>query len=210
MSGKKQFDEERALVQATSLFRHSGYAGTSIDDLLRVTGLSRSSLYSTFGTKEQLFLRVLNQYCEEMMQILAPENRLAPAVALRAFLQRLLDVLEAWGRPGGCLLTNSCGEAGSLPDLVRRRAADGLEEQVEQLRVYFQAARERHELPADVDVDHLATFFMSVRQSICLLWRAGSSRGKLEDVIGTSLEVLPATPVEPGQAAVVTIGAVGR
>lgn len=196
MSGKKQFDEEQVLVRATDLFRHSGYTSASIDDLVQATGLSRSSLYNTFGTKEQLFLRILNQYCEEMIQVLTPEIGLPPAAALRAFLLRLLDALEAWGPSGGCLLTNSCAEAGSLPDSARLRAADGLGEQVDQLRVYLQAARDRGELSADVDVDELAMFFMSVRQSIGLLWRAGSPRGKLEDVIDTSVKVLPATPVK--------------
>lgn len=38
-----------------------GYEGTSVDDLVRVTGVHRGSLYKTFGSKRELFLASMRQ-----------------------------------------------------------------------------------------------------------------------------------------------------
>ena len=38
-----------------------GYAGTSLDNLARVTGLGKQSIYNSFGGKHELFLRVLSE-----------------------------------------------------------------------------------------------------------------------------------------------------
>ena len=62
MAGKKQFDVGVALDAAMVQFWRAGYADTSLDDLSRTTGLNRSSLYSSFGDKESLYLRCLDRY----------------------------------------------------------------------------------------------------------------------------------------------------
>src|SRR5690242_627564 len=66
MPKKKQFDETEVLMKAKDLFSEKGYNGTSMDDLVQATGLSRSSIYDTFGDKHGLFLKSLNFYrCSE-------------------------------------------------------------------------------------------------------------------------------------------------
>ena len=58
----KQFDEAEVLKKAKAVFTEKGYNGTSMDDLVQATGLSRSSIYDTFGDKHGLFLKTLDQY----------------------------------------------------------------------------------------------------------------------------------------------------
>ncbi|WP_189960211.1 TetR/AcrR family transcriptional regulator, partial [Streptomyces alanosinicus] len=62
MAGKKQFDMDTVLDAAMIQFWRSGYADTSLDDLSRATGLNRSSIYSSLGDKDALFLRCLDRY----------------------------------------------------------------------------------------------------------------------------------------------------
>ena len=62
MAGKKQFDMATALDAAMIQFWRAGYADTSLDDLSRATGLNRSSIYSSLGDKDTLFLRCLDRY----------------------------------------------------------------------------------------------------------------------------------------------------
>src|SRR5262249_47119829 len=155
----------------------------SVDDLVQATGLSRSSLYSTFGNKEQLFLAVLDQYCAQMMTSLVPDPDAPPAVALERFLLDLLDTLVAWGELGGFLGTTPCSELGNTPPSIQQRAVNGLREQEDQLRDYLASAQRRGDLPPDADVDQLASYFVAIRQSVGLLWRAGESREKLAEII---------------------------
>ena len=59
MARPKAFDEAVVLSQARGLFASQGYNGTSIDDLVRETGLLRGSLYKAFGSKRNLFAILL-------------------------------------------------------------------------------------------------------------------------------------------------------
>jgi len=59
MARPRTFDEVDVLSKARQLFAAQGYNGTSIDDLVRVTGLLRGSLYKAFASKRNLFEMVL-------------------------------------------------------------------------------------------------------------------------------------------------------
>ncbi len=51
----KLFNKEEVLEKAMELFWKKGYHATSIHDLVDFLGLSRSSIYDTYGGKKQLF-----------------------------------------------------------------------------------------------------------------------------------------------------------
>ncbi|MFT5892297.1 MAG: TetR/AcrR family transcriptional repressor of nem operon [Dokdonia sp.] len=59
------FDRIQVLEKVKHLFWDKGFNGTSMQDLVDVTGLNRSSLYNSFGNKKALYELVLTQYQEE-------------------------------------------------------------------------------------------------------------------------------------------------
>ena len=59
MARPRNFAEDVVLAQAAELFARLGYNAASIDDLLAATGLQRGSLYKAFGSKRNLFDKVL-------------------------------------------------------------------------------------------------------------------------------------------------------
>lgn len=67
------------------LFWRQGAATTGIQDIVTATGLNRSSLYATFGGKQELYLAALRRYQERrsrpMFRRLAEDGRGLPAVA---------------------------------------------------------------------------------------------------------------------------------
>ncbi len=58
----REFDEAEALDCALELFWRQGYEGTSIADLRTAIGITAPSLYAAFGSKEELYRRVLERY----------------------------------------------------------------------------------------------------------------------------------------------------
>jgi AcrR family transcriptional regulator len=62
MGRPRQFDEKHVLRAVREQFWNAGYAATSLEDLKRVSGLGKGSLYAAFGDKHQLFLRALRSY----------------------------------------------------------------------------------------------------------------------------------------------------
>lgn len=56
------FDRVQVLEKVRDLFWSKGFNGTSMQDLVDVTGLNRSSIYNSFGNKKALYEMVLKQY----------------------------------------------------------------------------------------------------------------------------------------------------
>ena len=68
MARPREFDEHSALQRAMQVFWRKGFEATSLADLLKATGLSKSSLYQTFTDKRSLFLAALETYRQDRMR----------------------------------------------------------------------------------------------------------------------------------------------
>jgi AcrR family transcriptional regulator len=102
----RSFDERDALEKATQVFWSKGYDGVTIDDLVAGMGVGRPSLYSVFGDKRTLFLRVLKDYAEKK-GALAAKALLSPQTlrdSLARFLKHAVETATEKGCARGCLL----------------------------------------------------------------------------------------------------------
>jgi len=101
----RSFDEREALEKATQVFWLKGYDGVTIDDLVAGMGVGRPSLYSIFGNKQTLFLRVLKAYMEKK-GALAAKALLSPKGlrdSLAGFLRFNVESATQEGSAPGCL-----------------------------------------------------------------------------------------------------------
>jgi TetR/AcrR family transcriptional repressor of nem operon len=56
MARAKEFEARTALAAAMKVFWRLGYENTSLETLIRETGVAKQSLYDTFGDKRALYL----------------------------------------------------------------------------------------------------------------------------------------------------------
>ncbi|WP_299064665.1 TetR/AcrR family transcriptional regulator [uncultured Polaribacter sp.] len=74
MSKKKAFNTSKILQKVTTLFHSKGYSDTSMQDIVNISGLNRSSIYNTFGSKLDLFILCYEtseaKYRRDIQQIL--------------------------------------------------------------------------------------------------------------------------------------------
>ncbi len=102
----RSFDETEALERAIQVYWSKGYDGVTIDDLVAGMGVGRPSLYSVFGDKRALFLRVLKAYAEKK-GALAAKALLSPQTlrdSLARFLKHAVETATEKGPARGCLL----------------------------------------------------------------------------------------------------------
>lgn len=102
------FDHGAALQSAMNLFWEKGYDSVGIAELEMATGLNRSSLYNTFGSKDVLFAMALERYCQTLGAAMLAG--LAAGKAGLSDIKRFLDQLAAHlkvqkGR--GCFMVNT-------------------------------------------------------------------------------------------------------
>ncbi len=102
----RTFDESEALKKATQIFWSKSYDGVAIDDLVAGMGVGRQSLYSVFGDKRTLFLRVLRAYAERKGAG-AAKALFSPATlrdAIAGFLRHAVEAATEEGSVAGCLM----------------------------------------------------------------------------------------------------------
>lgn len=90
MSPRPDPEERRAEILDAALrcFSRTGYRGTSMDDIVRESGLSKGTLYWHFDSKQDLFTALFNQILQHLLepfeQLAFSDESLTAAEQLRA------------------------------------------------------------------------------------------------------------------------------
>ncbi|GIH61896.1 TetR/AcrR family transcriptional regulator [Microbispora siamensis] len=188
MAGKKQFDMETALDAAMIQFWRAGYADTSVDDLSRATGLNRSSIYSSLGDKDTLFLRCLDRYAARYGEKYDAALSCAASdllTAVRAFFDVTLERIADPELPDGCLVAQSAMAIPVLSPSVAAHAKEALGFQRLRLRAALKAGR-----LTDQDAEAFAEHVAAVNQSLAIMSRAGASPAQLLAIVGVTVDAL--------------------
>ena len=192
MARTKDFDESEVLKKAVCLFWDKGYNGTSMQDLVDGLGISRSSLYDTFGDKHQLYLKALDTYRQGYGSELCTLT--SEATSAKEAIQKLLDfvvndLLNDEQRKG-CFMVNAGVELGSHDEQVNQLIC-ATENQLEQafLKVIKQG-QEKGEINKNKDPQALARFFNNTVKGLQVSVKSTAERSFFEDIIQTALVVL--------------------
>ncbi|MEV0083164.1 TetR/AcrR family transcriptional regulator [Saccharopolyspora sp. NPDC050642] len=196
MARPRLFDEERALEAAMRTFWANGYEATSTQDLCEATGLGRSSIYNTFSSKHDLFMRALTRYINTtsavQLAILEDSGR-SEVDRIRALLAVIVDTeLENRrdGRSFGCLTVNSTVElAGRDPETAKLLDRD-TEARLAALRAVIEAGQRDGGIASARDADSLARFLNAVIGGMRIAGQAGADRAVLESIAETAMDAL--------------------
>jgi TetR/AcrR family transcriptional repressor of nem operon len=180
-----------AMTAATELFWSQGYEGTSVQQLLDVMGINRSTLYASFGDKRELFTQSLSLFGVMAALACAPLRQdKPPHLAVKEFLELVFFGIPAEKRKKGCLLVNTILEQSGLDDSLAAEASRQLAKVGDELRWCFERAQSRHELSAQVSAEALAAYFMVVIKGLRVAVREGCSDASLRSTIDISIKVL--------------------
>jgi len=94
------------------LFWRQGYHATSLDDLVSELGVQRYGIYSTFKSKQGLFLAALEHYLTTVVGALLSELEQPDAglAAIQAYFARLVSIARTPAGLRGCLMCNTAVE----------------------------------------------------------------------------------------------------
>lgn len=102
----RRFDPDAAVVTAQRLFHEKGYDALSVADLTRALGINPPSFYAAFGSKAELYARILDRYAIAgaipLAQILAVDRPLA--VSLTKLLEEAARHYAMDATATGCMV----------------------------------------------------------------------------------------------------------
>ena len=140
----EEFDRELALQKAMHVFWEKGYNGTSMQDLVNATGLNRSSIYNSFGSKLELYQLTLSQYQKETGGLFQKALLKAkdPLHAIRLIFEGILPEIIGDSKQKGCCSMNCKAEMGNQDKDIRKWL---LETQEHSLRIFQGLIKEGQE-----------------------------------------------------------------
>jgi TetR/AcrR family transcriptional regulator, transcriptional repressor for nem operon len=189
LTRKGRATRDRIVAAAADLMFERGVAGTSTEDVRAAAGVSASQIYHYFGDKSALVRAVIAHQTQAVLDAQEPLlSRLDSLQALRAWRDLVVGVQRERACRGGCPIGSMASELADTDDLARAGLMEGFARWEAPIRGGLRAMRDRGELRADADPDHLALAVLSALQGGLLLSQLRRETGPLEAALDAMLD----------------------
>jgi len=184
MARTKNYDKDQILEDAMMLFWAQGYTTTSVQQLLDVMDISRSSMYTEFGNKRDLFVEVMSLYfslANELIDSISMADN--PVDAVREFYETgFVQQPDKW-LYRGCLLVNTSLELRDVDNELSSIATKYFDEIEKTLVRCFQKCSSNGTLQQGQDPEVLASFFVTVIKGMRVVARQSPREAYLHGVV---------------------------
>ena len=166
--------KQRLLDAGLPLLLEHGYNDLGVQALLATTRTPKGSFYHHFTGKEDFALQVVDQYMREVhagLDDCLGDESLPPLERVRCFFERTQEHYRSEGYMG-CLLGGLGQELSGVSDVFRRTIEDCFSQIAGRIAVCLEEARERGDLPAGSDPQHMAGLLVDC-------WEGAALRSRL-------------------------------
>ena len=168
-----------------------GFEATTLQDLLRVMKLSKSSLYQTFGNKQVLFKRCIEHYTQGLSQDLTSKLEASPNG--KVFIESIFSFITSEASCDeikGCLLVNAANEMGQRDKGIANLVGKGTEKLAEILELAIISAQQDGVIDSSKNAKNLADYLVVSICGIRTMVKAGTDKESLLKTADVILSVL--------------------
>lgn len=168
---KGEETKAKILQQAAELFNQQGYAGSSISDIMRVTGLQKGGIYNHFQSKDELALQAFDYAiaCVRKHYRVALRSK-------RHAIDRLQGIIEVFSNfavnppiQGGCPLLNTAVESDDTHPALRERTQQAMNSWLHLIRRIIETGIEKGEIRPGVNADEFATIITTTLEGAIMM-----------------------------------------
>lgn len=195
-------DRPVALKQAMKLFWEQGFEGTTFDDLIEGMGISPSTFYNSFGSKEKLYNEAAECYVSEASKWFSAAMADTSVDTRGAFSQLFKKLAYEYSRedlPHGCMVSLSGTHLSSELQNIRALMVDYRASTERRFIERIRRGIAEGDMPADCDVEGLAAYANTVVRGLAVQARDGATRKRLLDIAGIAMEAWPSVNSDSGR-----------
>jgi TetR/AcrR family transcriptional repressor of nem operon len=175
------------LRAAARLMHLRGYQATSLDDVLRESGVGKGNFYYYFKSKEDLGYAILDRIVESFLgRTLGPcfsDSAGDPIAQIRCFLDRVLEAQRQRNCAGGCPLGNLASELSDVHEGFRTRLASVFSAWRERLTRALEESRARGRVTAECQPAMVAQFLVASLEGAILMAKVSKDIGVMEQCV---------------------------
>ena len=192
MARTKAFEPTKVLEKALHLFWRQGYDATSMDDLVKVLGISRSSIYDTFGDKRQLFLQALESYRQRSSEVLIAvlKEHPNPKQALREILNQAMKETASDQEGKGCFMANTSVEMANYDPEIAHISRENKDRVIQAFTSAIRRGQKQGEISKKFPATHLAEFIYATYNGLQVVGKYDRDERKLKQSVKLALSLL--------------------
>jgi TetR/AcrR family transcriptional repressor of nem operon len=182
---------EELVSRALDVFSAKGYEATSIEDLVKATGVSRSYIYENFVDKHGLFLAALDLYKHRHREAAkALFSQPGPRLdRIRAYFEAVIvDGLQQ--KPKGCFMVNSTVELADTDPETAARASLHFSRMEELFVGFLREAQDNGEISQDLDLRATARFLLNTSRGMRTIVKLTQDEKVMRDIVRVAMTVL--------------------
>lgn len=142
------------IAKAAPLFNKKGYAGTSMSDIMKATGLAKGGLYGNFESKDEIaalaFEYSYNQLKEDIGQKIKAKK--TGVDKLLAIFQYYKNYTVSPPIDGGCPLMNTAVDADDAFPFLKKKAKQAMQEMIGSLQHILKLAIQEGAFRNDLNI----------------------------------------------------------
>ena len=163
-----------------------------MQDLVDGLGISRSSLYDTYGDKHTLFIKALESYQRESSGIFCKiiNSDLSAKEAIQKLFEMITGELVSDETHRGCFMVNAEVEVAPHDQEVSRLICANDQQVEETFYIIIKKGQENGEIKNPQDARALARFTFNTVKGIRVTAKSTNDKAIFNDIIQTALSVL--------------------
>ena len=161
---KAERTKQFIIEKTAPIFNEKGYVGTSMNDILDVTGLSKGCVYGNFENKDEIALAAFDQNYNIIVSYLRKqiEVRKNTVDRLLVYPETYRIFLELPFLKAGCPILNTSTEADDTHPLLREKAIKALKFWKNAIVKLIDIGIERNEIKSSTNPNEFAYILMSL------------------------------------------------
>jgi len=175
---------EVVIRAATRLICVHGYNNTSLDDILRESGVGKGNFYHYFKSKEALGFeiidRIIQKFSEEVLDPAFLSSDLPPLERIERFLDQVVASQRQSGCIGGCPMGNLAMELSDVHEGFRQRLAQVFQLWRKRIEETLSEAKSQGALSEKVNSECLSRFVVASLEGAILLTKVKKEIGVME------------------------------
>jgi AcrR family transcriptional regulator len=151
---KGEKTKEFIIARAAPLFNKKGYAGTTMSDIMKATGLAKGGLYGNFESKDEIAALAFEYSYNLLKEDIAQKIR-----TKKTGVEKLYTIFQYYKNytvepsiEGGCPLMNTAVDADDAYPFLKKKARLALQEMLGSLQHFIKRGIEEGSFRSDLNV----------------------------------------------------------
>ena len=194
---KAQRTRQQIIETSALVFNKKGYAGTSISDITKATGLTKGSIYGNFKDKNDLALCVFHYNSKRVAESFREGFRKAKSSidVLMVFPDTFASIFDSILAGGGCPILNTLLEADDTHLELHNEAKKIVYTIKKTIMHAIEAGKKKYEIALDVNAEAIANTLISLIEGAGAMSKTMGDKSYFDHAIRCSKQLIQSIQV---------------